>query len=282
VSYREYRPHPALARFVCAISASDDRGEPVPGPPIRVVPDGGSDLLFSVAAPTRGRAGPCRGALFGTKTRALLVPTEVPVENLAVRFRPGAAARFLPAPAHELRDAAQDVGELWGGAGRELAERIGEARSERERVARLERALLARLASAEAGDAVADSVESAVALLVARRGSIGVRALAAEVGTGERRLERAFRARVGVRPKLLARILRFRAACAALARGGSQADVACACGYADQSHLLRDFHAFADATPARVLAERVSDSFDLSSSGRARLRAEGGSDAALA
>jgi transcriptional regulator GlxA family with amidase domain len=97
-----------------------------------------------------------------------------------------------------------------------------------------------------------------------RRGALPVRALAADVGLGERRLERAFHARVGVPPKLLARIVRFRAACRGLARGSAQAEVAHACGYADQSHLLRDFHDFAGTTPGRLLAEPVSDSFDLS------------------
>lgn len=70
MSYREYRPHPALSRFVEVISASDDRGA-VLGPPVRVTPDGGSDLLFSVAAPRAGGPGPCRGALYGTNSHLL-------------------------------------------------------------------------------------------------------------------------------------------------------------------------------------------------------------------
>lgn len=264
MSYSESRPHPRLARFVEVICFSDDRGAPVPGPPIRVIPDGGTDLLFSVAAPPRGGPGACRGALFGTKTRARFVPTEAPVENLALRFRPGAASRFFSAPAHELRDAALDVGELWGAAGRELTERIGAARGVRARLDLLERALLARLPEAETQDPLAEVVEVAVGRLAASRGQLAVRALAASVGIGERRLERAFASRVGVPPKLLARILRFREACGGLARGRAQADVAFGLGYADQSHLLRDFRAFAGATPSRVLAEPVSDSFDLS------------------
>ena len=76
---------------------------------------------------------------------------------------------------------------------------------------------------------------------------------------GERRLERAFRDRVGVSPKRLARILRFRSAYVALARGGAQAAVAFDAGYADQAHLLRDFRELAGAPPSQVLG-RVSDS----------------------
>jgi AraC-like DNA-binding protein len=262
VSYHERRPHPALARFVEAICLSDDRGAPVPGPPIRVLPDGGTDLLFSVAAPRAGGPGACSGALFGTKTRPRFVPTEVPVENLAVRFRPGAAFRFFGIPADLLRDGALDTGDLLGSEGRDLAERIGAEPGARGRVTLLEQALLARLPADPAQDPLAIAVEVGVARIAAARGRLGVRALAASLGIGERRLERAFVTRVGVPPKLLARIVRFRAACRALARGRAQAEVAFGCGYADQSHLLRDFRDFAGAPPSQVLAEPVSDSFD--------------------
>ncbi len=64
---------------------------------------------------------------------------------------------------------------------------------------------------------------------------------------------------MGVSPKRLARILRFRSAYVALARGGAQTEVALEAGYSDQAHLLRDFRELAGAPPSRVLGQ-ASDS----------------------
>ena len=61
-------------------------------------------------------------------------------------------------------------------------------------------------------------------------------------------------ATLGVSPKMLARIARFRRAAALIARGeaASGADLAAACGYVDQAHLIREFQEFAGTTPKTV------------------------------
>ena len=52
-------------------------------------------------------------------------------------------------------------------------------------------------------------------------------------------------------PKAYARLLRFQRATEALVAGGEPrlAEVAADCGYADQSHLNREFRALAGTTP---------------------------------
>ncbi len=261
MAYRERPPHPRLARFVEALCGSDDADRPAPRAAVRVVPDGCCELLFSAS----GSA--CTAELYGTKTRALLVRGDAPVENVSVRFRPGAVARFFALGGEALGDGVFELRALWGPTGGELAERIGVATSFEARFELLERALLARLAAAESPDRLADAIDAAARRLAAPRGRASVARVAARVGLGERRLERAFRARIGVSPKRLARILRFRAAYAALARGAPGAQVALACGYVDQSHLLREFRDFAGAPPREVLGRVASDS---SNTARAR------------
>jgi AraC-like DNA-binding protein len=87
-----------------------------------------------------------------------------------------------------------------------------------------------------------------------RRGALRVRHLERELEIGERRLERLFRERVGVPPKLFARIVRFRAAFGQLAQGQPQAAVALDGGYADQAHMLREFREFAGTSPSRCFS----------------------------
>ncbi len=250
-------PDPRLARFVEELAFSSDGEGPVPPRAIRVVPDGCVDLLFSVSADAAAQEP--RADVFGTKTRPLFVETGEPaVENVAVRFRPGAAVRFLHTSASVLTDTSVDLAAFWGEGGRALVRDVALAADPAERAAAIERVLLERLAGAEPGDPLDRATEAAVSYLERSGGRSSVRGLAAYLGMGERRLERAFRDRVGVSPKRLARILRFRGAYEALGRGERQAHVALDAGYADQAHLLRDFRELAGAPPSQVLG--VSDS----------------------
>jgi methylphosphotriester-DNA--protein-cysteine methyltransferase len=132
-------------------------------------------------------------------------------------------------------------------------------------LARAERLVTARLraeARAHGDEALA---ERAVALFRRARGGIGVRNAAAALGVGERRLERAFDRSVGLSPKVLARVLRFRQAVRGLdkAAGGlvSWAGFAALAGYADQAHFIRDFRALAGLTPVAYLRERRAVGF---------------------
>jgi AraC-like DNA-binding protein len=108
---------------------------------------------------------------------------------------------------------------------------------------------------------------SAVDLMRRTRGGLGVGAVAALLGVGERRLQRAFDRSVGLGPKMLARVLRFRRALGEIERAGFHPGptgwtaLALAAGYADQPHFIREFKALAGLTPARYAAERRSVGF---------------------
>jgi AraC-like DNA-binding protein len=70
---------------------------------------------------------------------------------------------------------------------------------------------------------------------------------------------------VGLGPKTAARVLRFHHAARLLAPASiygtattappTISDVAAGCGYADQSHLVREFRALAGCTPTEYLSE---------------------------
>ncbi|MGH6904698.1 MAG: helix-turn-helix domain-containing protein, partial [Geminicoccaceae bacterium] len=62
----------------------------------------------------------------------------------------------------------------------------------------------------------------------------------------------------GLPPKTVARVLRFQRAIRLHDGGGcaNWADVAYACGYADQAHFIKDFRRFAGVTPSAFRAAR--------------------------
>jgi AraC-like DNA-binding protein len=160
----------------------------------------------------------------------------------------------------ELTDARAALAELWCGparAGVERAARAIDTRSARDphdvlaRVApSLERAIAARLASH--GEAV-DLRVRAAATVLASGGS--VREASARAGISERQLARRFAARVGVAPKVFARVMRLRRAASALAGGASPLAAASAAGYADQAHFTREAKGLAGATPSALVSE---------------------------
>ena len=83
-----------------------------------------------------------------------------------------------------------------------------------------------------------------------------IAALAETVGWSRSRLVDRFRREIGVPPKTVARIARFRSAVDAMGAGEtSLARVAAESGYADQSHFNRDVRALTGWTPAELLAD---------------------------
>jgi AraC-like DNA-binding protein len=167
----------------------------------------------------------------------------------------GARALLGVAPA-ELRNRVVGLEDLLGPAGGRLLERLDAAPGWDERFAILDGALLARAAAAEPAR---PDVLWAWRRLVESHGGVAVAALARELGCSRRHLTARFGEAVGVPPKAYARLLRFRRATEALLGGGEArlAEVAAACGYADQSHLTREFRALAGTTPGGLLAARA-------------------------
>jgi AraC-like DNA-binding protein len=279
--YMEYPPGPALAGHVaCFWTSSVLPPAARPAFSHRVLPDNCIDILWQDS-----------GAAFavGMMSSFIDVPAAGPVRTAAVRFLPGAARLFLGPGLSALADARAGLDQLWP---RTDAERLGDALwsgdlDDRARLALIEAALLARLALAPgatrsavaqvarlasgagtgAGAALA---RHAVAAIESSGGALRVESLADTLGVSRQHLSAQFREQVGLSPKLFARITRFRRASAA-ARATAQptspaagagpcpldwADLALACGYFDQSHLIRDFHDFAGASPDAWLASR--------------------------
>ena len=153
----------------------------------------------------------------------------------------------------ELTDRQVDLDDLWGPEARHLHERLEATGDDVEsRVGLLQSALLARLAAARGIDPM---VNSAVDRILTARGRLRVGQLHRALGVGERRLRRRFVAAVGLAPKQLARIARFRGLVSAIERSGAPrwADAALEAGYYDQAHMIADFHELSGQAPTEFL-----------------------------
>jgi transcriptional regulator GlxA family with amidase domain len=133
-----------------------------------------------------------------------------------------------------------DLTDLFGAAGRRVAEQLREAATWRERFALLDKLLLQRL---DLGPRPSPEVARAWQRLVATAGSRPIGRIADEVGWSHKHLITRFRQQVGLTPKTAARLIRFDQVSRRLdgQRTIDWGEVAADAGYADQAHLIRDF-----------------------------------------
>lgn len=233
MTYREHAPPASLTPWVqCAWRRSGDGG-----PPVRVVPDGCIDVVWTEGSGT---------TVVGPNTRAFLVPVAAGARVVGVRLHPGAAPPLLGIDAAALRDADMAIEELWGDAGKRLAERLDAGG---DRADALLAALAARAPAAVRPDPL---VCAAVARLDAPGVAVG--RLAFDLGVSERQLRRRFDLAVGYGPKRLARVLRLMRALSAARAGEELGRVAFDAGYADQAHFANDCRSLAGVGPSTLVA----------------------------
>ena len=254
---------PALRPLVAWLHLCDERLDA--GVEERVLPDGAVHLSIHLAERPAVLAD---GAVVPGDVAEVVGPGTAPSivrmagrqEGVGLCLHPGGAAALLGVPAGELAGRIVSLDALWRGTAATLVERLLAVPHGPARLAVLERALVERLA--RAGDAPAPShraAREAVRRLRATGGQLTVRALAAELGLGARRLEQLFHRDVGLPPKAVARLARFHAALRLARREPALgwSAVAQRAGYADQPHLVHEVRALSGLTPG-ALRERFA------------------------
>jgi AraC-like DNA-binding protein len=247
---KEFRPQGRLARYVRAFQVlSTDGSEPVSvldfvGADVSVPLRFGDPIAIEGATPMVVQS----GAVVGPRTRSVWLRLEGAVNQVNVSFFPGVAGAIVGLPMPELVGRVIPPGDVWPSDFREAVADL-ESLPVAERISRLEPLLLARLEpQLEPGP----QVREAVRLIQSNAGRVRVTSLADLLNLSVSQLERSFKRRVGIGPKLLARQTRA-SALAKDAMATSSPDwalLACKYGYADQAHLAREFRELLTLTPS--------------------------------
>jgi AraC-like DNA-binding protein len=170
--------------------------------------------------------------------------------GLQVDLTPLGAFQVLGVPGGEFAHQAVPLDALLPRLGAGLADRLASARTWAERFALVEQTLLTRCVDNPEPDPMVTWLWHE---LEASNGRASIATLVAETGRSHRHVTTRFAQQVGLTPKAAASLLRFEHAARTIARL-PLADAALASGYADQSHLTREFVRHAGAPPAAWLA----------------------------
>jgi len=172
---------------------------------------------------------------------------------VCVAFRPGGLHRLLGVPVKELFDFSVESRAVLGPALDEVADRLAETTDYGLMVGVVEAYLLR---AARRITALARPLDALLPQLLGAWAAQPIEQLAHEVCLSPRQFERNFFERVGMGPKMHARIVRFDQAFRLKERQPALdwLAVAVQVGYYDYRHLVRDFKAFAGVTPPQLLA----------------------------
>jgi AraC-like DNA-binding protein len=273
VLYLRHSPGPPLSSFVDCFWILTDAQIPRKE---RILPSGTSELVVNLRENEMRIHDPvqpdrCKrfsGAILsGSYSRVFVCDAAQHESIVGVHFRPGGASAFLNEAASELADLHVDLADLWGRSAGELREQLCEAATPPERFRIMDEFLTGHLHSSRRHPAPAAALE-----MFGSAGTGGsVRDVARAIGLCERRFIQLFNAQVGLTPKRFCRLLRFQRARALAQRIAMSSldrepdtwaacsvdwpQLASACGYFDQSHLIHEFQEFSGSSPSEYLRQ---------------------------
>jgi AraC-like DNA-binding protein len=253
---------PQLRPYVSALGYHD--GAPPPGRE-RVLPSGMTALLINLDQDElRTYDSPDRdahvhriigAAMDGPSSHARVIDTIEQRCIIYVSFTLGGSSPFTPAPLAAMVDQLVALDELWGRDGATLRERLLEATSMAARLGVVEDVLLEHL-----GQHAEPCHDIAYAAALLER-NLPVADVASRLGRLPTTFTRRFRERVGLPPKLFARVRRLQRVLTSVAPNGDVdwAETAVANGFYDQAHLVNEFRHLTGITPTAYRPRAASE-----------------------
>lgn len=175
---------------------------------------------------------------------------------IRVDFLPGGMYRMLGIPMHELFDGGYDALEFFGREMKSINEQLLNTPNLEEGKNIVEKFLLGRVANLKG----ILPFDSALQMLFNHNGNMSIEKTASFSCLSIKQFERKCKERIGMNPKMFARILKFskayrlHEACPQL----NWTNIAYEAGYYDQMHMIRDFKIFAGVNPSVIERQLLS------------------------
>ncbi|HJS75547.1 MAG TPA: helix-turn-helix domain-containing protein [Vicinamibacteria bacterium] len=253
--YAESRP-PGLSRYVDFLwhfqGPTEHRRK-------RILPNGKVELLVNLGEPYRTVEGHGietvkEGCVSGMQSGPMVLEQPPRQDVLGMRLRPAGAYALLAAPLRETSGLVVGLEDVFGSSARELVDRCHEAPGVAERFRILTGWIRRRIVEARVST---PEVAWSAARIDGTHGEVPILELRRETGFSAARLASLFREEIGLKPKLYARVVRFRRVLRMLQDGKAPlADVALDAAFYDQPHMTGEFRELSGMTPKEFLRAR--------------------------
>jgi AraC-like DNA-binding protein len=194
--------------------------------------------------------------LVGPQCSRVNIKVHKQLRAIRVDFAPGGLHRMLGIPMFEMLDGGYDALEFFGSEMKSVVGRLQEVPGLEDCKNLIEKFLLGQIARCKR----ILPFDSAMLVLLKHNGNMSIEHTAALACLSLKQFERKSKERIGMNPKLYARILKFSKAYRLHEAGPhlSWAEIAYHAGYFDQMHMIRDFKSFAGVNPSIIGKELLA------------------------
>jgi AraC-like DNA-binding protein len=187
----------------------------------------------------------------GQFTKNYILRLQGKIGMLGVVFWPAALSHILGTPMIELTGQRIDLNLVLGKEAAMLEHKLTDCSTHYARIHVLENFLLGKICKA---NPERDVVDHAVEAIHHKKGIVSIGQLSDDLCISSRQLRRRFTEKVGLTPKMCARIKRFNYVTNLSANtSGSWLDMVYSCGYYDQAHFIRDISDFSGKSPTEFM-----------------------------
>jgi AraC-like DNA-binding protein len=261
VQLQFYIPHILLRDFVQCIMVIDVKVDASPGPVVIPYPPTPQNSLFfyindQIQVKFDDAGGfmlQPRGVIVGPQLTTVKIDINQSHKAVRVGFHPGGLYRFLGFSLHEMIDGNYNAADVFGNSMQRVHQQLQEADSFDAIKEVVEQFLLQHLHRIKP----VLPFDQAMLQLMKHNGNMPIEKIASMSCLSLRQFERICKQRIGMPPKLFARIIRFSKAYRLRENFPliSWTSIAHECGYFDQMHFIRDFKQFAHVAPGIIEKE---------------------------
>ncbi len=255
-----YTPHLLLQEFINCImvvhaEVNEDEISVVSYPP---TPQ--SSLFFyindRIKVQKKGEVGfllQPKAVVVGLQSSSVVLDVSKNHKAVRVGFHPGGMYRLLGFSMAEMIDGSFDAADIFGNEIQEINNKLQEAESFYEIKEVVEQFLLGKMKGLKR----ALPFDNAMLELLRLNGNVAIEKIASLACLSLRQFERQSKERIGLSPKVYARLARFSKAYRLRENFPllNWTSIAHQCGYFDQMHFIRDFKEFAGITPGVIEKE---------------------------